>query len=207
MGSGALVDFTQFGLAPEPMPAKSLAAGADLVLFSGDKLLGGPQCGIIAGRQELVAKIAGHPMMRALRVDKLTLAALAATLRLYRDTELAMREIPLLHLLSTSQKNLQNRAERLAPQLAALEGIAMATAIEDKTFLGGGSLPGEELPTWCLAIEPAGRSVDQLATALRTGTPSVVGRVQQQRLLLDLRTVFPRQDQSLVAAVTAAAKP
>jgi L-seryl-tRNA(Ser) seleniumtransferase len=203
IGSGALLDFSQFGFSGEPIARESIAAGADLVLFSGDKLLGGPQCGIIAGRKVLVDKIAGHAMARALRVGKLTLSALAATLRLYRDPQQARLAIPLLHLLGTSVENLQNRAERLAPQMAAAGCIAEAEAVPGETYLGGGSVPAQKLATWCVALRPKKMSVDRLATRLRLGTPAVVGRVYQDRLLLDLRSVLPRQDAALVAAVEA----
>jgi L-seryl-tRNA(Ser) seleniumtransferase len=207
IGSGALIDFAQFGLPGEPMAKKSLAAGADVVLFSGDKLIGGPQCGIILGRKAAIEKIQKHPFARALRVDKLTLAALAATLRLYRDEEKAKLSVPLLRLLGTSAENLKNRAERLAPQIAAVKKIvASAEAVPDITYLGGGSIPTQQLPTWCIAITPTGMNVDRLAATLRAGTPSVIGRIQQDRLLLDLRSVFPRQDVDLVAAVEALAE-
>lgn len=203
IGSGALIDFAQFGFADEPMAAASIKQGADLVLFSGDKLLGGPQCGVIVGRRELVEQIARHPLTRALRVDKLTLAALAATLRLYRDPEQAKRRIPLLQLLSAPLDNLRTRAERLAPQMAASKAIASADAVEDVTYLGGGAVPTQKLATWCVALTPAEMSVDRLAARLRTGQTAVVGRVREERLYLDLRTVFPRQDLDLVAAVQA----
>ena len=202
IGSGALVDFAQFGCTGEPVAAASVKQGADLVLFSGDKLLGGPQCGVIVGRQSLVDQITGHPLTRALRVDKLTLAALAATLRLYRDPVMARRSVPLLQLLSTSIENLKGRAERLAPQMAG-GAIKAAEAVEDVTYLGGGSVPTQQLRTWCVALTSEGMSVDRLATRLRTGRPSVVGRVHDERLYLDLRSVFPRQDIDLVAAVRA----
>ncbi len=203
IGSGALVDFAQWGFQNEPIVTESIKKGADVALFSGDKLLGGPQCGIIVGRKTLVEKIEKHPMARALRVGKLTLAALAATLRLYRDDEKARQNIPLLRLLSASVENLQNRAERLAPQLAAAGAVAEAEPRADTTFLGGGSIPAQQLPTWCVAMKPAGMSVDRMAALLRQATPSVVGRVQQDRLLLDLRGVIPRQDAKLVEAVEA----
>ena len=128
-------------------------------------------------------------------------AALAATLRLYRDEETARREIPLLHLLSTSAENLQNRAQRLAPQIEATSAVSEAEAVAGVTYLGGGSIPTQELSTWCIALKPARTSVDRLAAKLRSGTPSVVGRVHQDRLLLDLRSVLPRQDMLLVAAL------
>jgi L-seryl-tRNA(Ser) seleniumtransferase len=207
IGSGALVDFNQFGFNNEPMAKESIRTGADIVLFSGDKLLGGPQCGIIAGRKAMIEKIERHPLARALRVDKITLAALAATLRLYRDPEKARLSVPILHLLSTSVDNLKNRAERLAPQMAAVKSIvSSAEAVADITYLGGGSIPTQQLSTWCVAIRPASLSVDRLAAALRTGTPAVVGRVREDRLLLDLRSVFPRQDAEMLAALEALSK-
>lgn len=207
IGSGAMSDFQQFGLSGEPVVAESIKAGADLVLFSGDKLLGGPQCGIIAGRRALVQQIEKHPLARALRVDKLTLAALGATLRLYHDPEKARRTIPILQLLSTSVDNLKNRAERLAPQIAAASAVAEAQAVACTTSLNGASLPAQELATWCIAVKPASMTVDRLATALRTGLPPVVGRVQQDWLLLDLRSVLPRQELALVAAFEMLGKP
>jgi L-seryl-tRNA(Ser) seleniumtransferase len=141
IGSGALLDFAERGISGEPVAEQSIRAGADLVLFSGDKLLGGPQCGIIVGRRALVQQISQHPMMRAMRLDKAILAALAATLRLYRDTATVERQVPLLSLLATSLENLQNRAERLAPQLSAAPAIASAMAQQSHSFLGGGSVP------------------------------------------------------------------
>jgi len=203
IGSGAIIDFARYGIHGEPVAPESIKAGADVVLFSGDKLLGGPQCGIIVGRKPMIQKIAQHPMMRAMRVDKLTLAALAATLRLYRDVATAEESLPLLARLTTPLENLKNRAERLAPQLAAAPAIAAAEAISDVTYLGGGSVPAQQVPTWCVALDPAERQVGKLAATLRTGTPVVFGRVQQNRLLLDLRTVLPEQDQRIVEAVLA----
>ena len=128
LGSGALVDFKGFGIPDEPLVHNSIAAGADVVLFSGDKLLGGPQCGMVVGRQERIESLRRHPLMRAFRVGKLTLAALEATLTLYRRPATAEQEIPLLSLVSTSTANLQHRAERLAPQLAACPAIRSAEA-------------------------------------------------------------------------------
>jgi L-seryl-tRNA(Ser) seleniumtransferase len=201
IGSGALHDFADYGVRGEPIVGDSLRAGADVVLFSGDKLLGGPQCGIILGGKQHIDRIRKHPLMRALRVDKLTLAALFATLRLHQDRERAEQSVPLLELLSTATANLQNRAERLAPQIAACSAVAAAEPISAITYLGGGSVPMQEIPTWCIAMTPASGNVDSLAKSLRTGIPSVFGRIQKDRLLLDLRTVFARQDLELVEAV------
>lgn len=200
IGSGALLDLGKYGVTGEPIASDSIRAGADLVLFSGDKLLGGPQAGIIVGRKNLVDRISRHPLMRAVRVDKLTLAALGATLRLYGDPEIAERAVPLLSLLSTAIENLENRAQRLAPQIAASAAVERAEPIADVTFLGGGSVPAQEIPTWCVAITPREMTVDQLAKSLRTGEPAVMGRVQKDRLLLDLRSVLPNQDVQLVSA-------
>ncbi len=203
IGSGALLDFREFGLSGEPLVRDSVRAGADLVLFSGDKLLGGPQCGIVLGRRQHVERLTRHPLARALRVGKLTLAALSATLRLYRDPVEATSKVPLLMLLSHSAENLQNRAQRLAPQLEACAAIRRVEVVADTAFLGGGSVPTQELPTRCLALEPSEGSVNHLARRLRNGPVSVFGRIQQDRLLLDLRGVFPRQDLQLVEAVQA----
>ncbi|MCH2123427.1 MAG: L-seryl-tRNA(Sec) selenium transferase [Pirellulaceae bacterium] len=203
VGSGALIDFAKYGVTGEPIVPASIKTGADLVLFSGDKLLGGPQCGIIVGRKALIKQVATHPLMRAFRVDKVTLAALAATLRLYQEQEIAEERVPLLSLLSTPIENLKNRAERLAPQLAALPSIQSAEPIQDHSFLGGGSVPSQKIPTYCVALTPTEGSIDQFAQKLRLSSPAIFGRVKQNRLMLDLRTVFPRQDTGLMSAVRA----
>lgn len=207
IGSGALVDLTPYGLSGEPLARASIQTGADLVMFSGDKLLGGPQCGIVVGRQALIERIQRHPLTRAMRVGKLTLAALQSTLTAYQHPDSLDQQVPLLRLLATPLENLRNRAERLAPQLAASAAVARAEPQADHCFLGGGSVPSQEIPTWCVAVTPRGRSVDQFAKALRTGMPSVVGRIKQDALLLDLRTVFARQDQQLLEAVEKLAPP
>ena len=206
IGSGALIDLARFGIEGEPVASECIRAGADVVLFSGDKLLGGPQCGIIVGKRSLIQRIIKHPLMRALRVDKMTLAALAATLRLYSDVDVAERRIPLLSLLSTPLENLKGRAERIAPQIAATGAVAKAEPVLDASFLGGGSVPTQKIDTWCIALTPKDQSVDTLAAALRGATPSVFGRIKCERLLLDLRTVFPRQEQELLAAIKELAK-
>ncbi len=203
LGPGALIGLAGFGLAGEPFVSESIKAGADLVLSSGDKLLGGPQAGIIAGRKALVDRMERHPLARAVRVGKLTLAALAATLRLYQQPDKASREVPLLHLLITSVENLRNRAERLAPQVAASGAVARAEAFAAETYVDQWLGPDRQLPTWRVAVIPHGMSVDRLAAALRLGSPPVIARVEQDRLLLDLRTVIPRQDQQLVEAFAA----
>jgi L-seryl-tRNA(Ser) seleniumtransferase len=206
IGSGALIDLAKYGIRGEPVAGQSIATGADLVLFSGDKLLGGPQCGIMVGKRQHVERILKHPLMRALRVDKLTLAALAATLEAYQDPQLAERTIPLLSLLATPLLNLRSRAERLAPQISATD-VCTAAVIEDEAYLGGGSVPSQAIPTICLALASPSQSASQLAAALRAGTPAVMGRIQENRLLLDLRSVAPKFDVALVEAVQALARP
>ncbi len=201
VGSGALVDFARYGFEGEPVVRASVAAGADLVLFSGDKLLGGPQAGIIVGREKWVRKIERNPLMRAFRLDKMVLAALEATLRLYLDEERALREIPVLRLLTLPPAELRPRAEALAGALRSLPGVGSVRAREDVSCVGGGSLPDQTLPTWLVEIEASGVSDAALAERLRTGTPAVVGRLRGGRLLFDLRTVFPHQDTELVEAV------
>ena len=183
----------------EPVVGQSIKDGADIVLFSGDKLIGGPQCGIVIGKKKYVDKILKNPLMRAMRVDKMTLAALAATLRLYRDEEVAKQQVPILRMLSMPAENLKLRATKLAQQISYLPLVGNCDVVEDQSMLGGGSLPTQKIATWCVAIEPASGSVNGLANLLRQATPSVIGRVQKDRLFLDMRTVQPAQDAELVS--------
>lgn len=188
--------------------AESLQAGVDVVILSGDTLPGGPSCGILLGRRTLMAQIDHHPLMRCQRVDKLTLAALAGTLRLYRQPDAALDQVPLLQLLTTSVDNLRNRAERLAPQLGAAPCIGAAEAIVESSRLTEHSPPSQQVPTWCVALTPAaGWTVETLGKALRGGQPPIIARPEKDRLLIDLRTTFPRQDAQLVEAVTAVKGP
>ncbi len=201
LGCGALVDLSRFGGPNEPQVRVSLAAGAELVLFS-DKLLGGPTCGLIVGRRDRIEQIERHPLARALRANPLTLAALAATLRLYRNADEALRHVPLLQLLRAAPDNLRTRAERLAAQMQAAAAIGSAEAVASTAQLGT-ARPGQELPSWAIALKPAAGSPGRLARSLRLGMPAVVGQVQRDRLLLDLRGVFAAQDAALLAAVEA----
>jgi L-seryl-tRNA(Ser) seleniumtransferase len=196
LGSGALLDTTRFGLPHEPMPAESLAAGADIVTFSGDKLVGGPQAGLIVGRADLIAKLRRDPLARAMRPDKVTLAAVAATLGLYRAGR-AEVEIPFWRAVATSVADLQARARQLA---GAIGGPTEAVPTE-ATF-GGGALPGEVLPSFGIAI--ATPKPDALAAALRIGRPAVIGRIEGGRVLLDLRTIEPERDDELESAIRSA---
>ncbi len=199
-GAATLVDFNRYGVIGEPVVADLVTAGADVVLFCADKLVGGPPCGILVGRKAILDRLAEHPLARALEADKLTLSGLHATLELYQSLEMAERSIPLLTLLSTPLENLKHRAERLAPQLQATSAVAGASAVEDETYVAGAELPRHRLVTWCVAVTPAEGSVEQLATRLEAGTPSIVGRLGRGRLLIDLRSVRPRHDQEIVTA-------
>lgn len=196
LGSGTLIDTATYGLAPEPTVQQSVTAGADLITFSGDKLLGGPQAGIIVGRAELIERLRRHPMARALRVDKLTLAALEATLHSYRRGR-AAQEIPVWRMLAVPAAALQARVAGWQARLAA-HGI-IADVQPGESAVGGGSLPGETLPTALLAI--AHPAPDTVAAALRRQPTPVIGRIQQDRLLFDPRTVLPEQEETLLTAL------
>lgn len=204
VGSGALLDFQRFGFTGEPLARESLRQGADLVLFSGDKLLGGPQAGLIAGRTELIQKIEQDPLMRAFRLDKMTLAALEATLRIYLDERRALQEIPILRMLSCSKQELRKRAESLAERLRQLPGIASIRVVEDVAYVGGGSLPDQAVPGIVLEVKAKVLSEAVLAQRLRVGEPAVMSRLRAERLIFDVRTVFPEQEEPLLAAVQAA---
>lgn len=198
VGSGALVDFAQFGLRGEPVVRHSIESGADIALFSGDKLLGGPQCGIIVGKRQWIGKILANPMMRAMRVDKITLAALAATLRLYRNPQEAQQQIPLLRMLSMPVENMKIRAEKTATQIQGRPGVGSCEVVESTSMLGGGSLPTQEMPSYCVALTASEWSVTSLAKRLRSDIDPVMGRISQDQVMIDMRTVFPDQDMRLV---------
>jgi L-seryl-tRNA(Ser) seleniumtransferase len=207
IGSGALLDFARFGFQDEPVARASIAAGADLVLFSGDKLLGGPQAGIIAGRKEWIQKIEKDPLMRTYRLDKMTLAALEATLRLYLNEERALREVPVLRMLGIPLEELHRRAEALAERLRGIAGLAAVKTAEDVAYVGGGSLPDQAMKSWVVEIEAASISDAELARRLRLGTPAVMARLRDGKVVFDLRTIFPHQEALLVEAVQAAVVP
>jgi L-seryl-tRNA(Ser) seleniumtransferase len=192
LGSGALLPTERYGLAHEPTPSERLAAGADLVTFSGDKLVGGPQAGLVVGRADLVARIRRDPLARAMRPDKVTLAAIAATLGLYRAGR-AEAEIPVWEMIAAPIDWLQARAEAIAATIGE-----RATVVSTDATVGGGSLPGEVLPSVGVAIEG---QAEALVAALRRGRPSVIGRIAAGRVVLDVRTVDPARDADLAAAV------
>jgi L-seryl-tRNA(Ser) seleniumtransferase len=201
IGSGALLDFARFGFQGEPVARASIAAGADLVLFSGDKLLGGPQAGIIAGRKEWIQKIEKDPLMRAFRLDKMTLAALETTLRLYLNEERALSEVPVLRLLGTPLSELRQRAEKLAEQLSGIDALASVTTAEDVAYVGGGSLPDQSMKSWVVEIEARMIGDSELGRRLRLGTPAVMARLRDGKLVLDVRTIFAHQELPLIEVV------
>lgn len=191
LGSGALVDVSRVGIEREPMVQESVKAGADLVSFSGDKLLGGPQAGIVVGRKDLIAQLRCNPLYRAFRCDKLTFAALEATLLSYFDEEQAWREIPTLRQIELSSQEIRRRAKRVVRQLKKLGIPDEAVDIQPSTSqVGGGALPDQYLPTWCVVVKPKeGHSPDSFAQRLRLGNPSVFCRIQKDALWFDIRTV------------------
>jgi L-seryl-tRNA(Ser) seleniumtransferase len=201
LGSGALLDLTTLGLPPEPTAGQAVDAGADGVTFSGDKLLGGPQAGIIVGRAALVERMRRNPLCRAFRCDKLTLAALGATLALYRDPATARQAIPVLRMLGAAAGELARRAEHVADALRA-RGVE-PTLVEAGSAVGGGACPGVELPTTAIGLAGTDGAT-ALAHRLRAGNPPVVARVRDDTVLLDLRTVEPDEEATLVDCVVAA---
>ncbi len=206
LGSGMLQDLTAYGLLREPTVAETVAAGVDVVTFSGDKLLGGPQAGLIVGRKVLIEKIKRHPLARALRIDKLTLAALEATLRLYLNPQQALQEIPVLKMFAADPLQQKLRCQQLLEQLQALNLPVELRLVEDISRVGGGAMPLAELPDWALEIAPQSGSVAELARRLRAASPAVVGRVQNDCLLINLRAVAETEIAELVRILTLACR-
>lgn len=202
LGSGCLLESERYGLAHEPTPQESLTSGADIVCFSGDKLLGGPQAGIIAGKSGVIAQLAKHPLMRAVRIDKMTLAALEATLRHYERGQ-AETHIPVWRMISARPEKIARRAEQWATQLKS-HGLAARTQRGEST-VGGGSLPGETLPTTLLALNASQVSIplDDIAQRLRRRPVPIVTRILRDTLLLDPRTVLDEQGEEIVQGLLA----
>lgn len=197
IGSGCLLDTEQFGLEHEPKPQDSIRLGCELVLFSGDKLLGGPQSGIVAGNERLVEKLAVHPLHRSIRIDKLSLSALVATLLHYIKGE-ETKVLPIWRMIDTSLEELKQRAHRWQKYIGKL-----ASVVEGESTIGGGSLPGEVLPTFLVALNPLGimNSEDELANKLRNTSPPIIGRVEEGVVLLDPRTILPEEENLLLSLV------
>lgn len=202
LGSGFLVDLQNYGISGEPTVQEEIKQGVDILTFSGDKLLGGPQAGIIVGRHKLVAQITRHPLTRALRVDKMTLAALEATLRVYRNPEKAIKEIPTLAAMVTGPAVLQQKAQQLKELLVRVLGTrALVDLREITSQAGGGSLPLTELPSWGVTVKPAQIGAFDLAQRLRQIEPPVLARIQGDVLILDVRTLLPGEEKELVRAL------
>lgn len=189
LGSGSFLDTARYGLAHEPTVQESLEAGVDVVCFSGDKLLGGPQAGIIVGKKELIAKIKKHPLARAVRADKVALAGITATLLHYLKDE-AEREIPIWRMISMKREQVKVRAE------AWRDALGQGDVIESESTVGGGSLPGESMKTWVLALDV--KSPDKFMAKLRGSDPPVIARTENDRILLDPRTVLVEQEDDLL---------
>lgn len=209
LGSGCLIDLKPYGVHIEPTVQDVVKSGCDIVTFSGDKLLGGPQCGIIVGKAELIDKIAKNPLMRAVRIDKLTLAAFEATLSCYIDEDKAKSTIPTLKMLLQDVKEIKERAKKIAARLkrglgTAHEDIATIDVVEDASQSGGGALSEIEFKTYAVAVKPKKLSVNMLEERLRHGNPPVVARIKEDALILDARTVRDEESEVLVKALKAA---
>ena len=197
VGSGALLPTEAYGLAHEPTPQQSIAAGVGLVFFSGDKLLGGPQSGIVVGQTELVRRLERHPLARAVRIDKMSLAGLTATVLHYLKQE-AEAEVPIWKMISAGEQGIKDRVTRWKNQLS-LPGEVIA----GRSAIGGGSLPGETLPTWVLALSCEGDAggPERVMRRLREADPPVIARIEDDRVILDPRTVMPEEEEALVTAL------
>ena len=200
LGAGALIDFSRFGFDKEPTIQEAIAGGADLVLSSADKLIGGPQGGLILGDAKMVGRIRKDPLARIVRVDKITLAALEATLRLFLDEQRAMENVPTLAMLRKTAGELEAVAERIVAKMGSGSELRVESEIG---FMGGGSLPEQELPTRLVAVCPLRMGADELARALRQGTPAIFTRIRQDAVLIDPRTLLGGEEDEIVAALTA----
>jgi L-seryl-tRNA(Ser) seleniumtransferase len=205
LGAGALVDLQPFGLPHEPTVRESIEAGADVVLFSGDKLIGAGQCGVIVGRKILIDKIRRHPLMRAVRVDKTCLMVLERTLQLFRDPSRLPREHPTYRMMSTPPDVLKSRAEQLARLISAKAPKAKTEIAGSQAFLGSGSLPTEAIPSFVVTVSLPEISASALARKLRMDRACVFGRIENDRVCLDARTLTDEQLPAVAAAIGRAA--
>ncbi|MBI5232345.1 MAG: L-seryl-tRNA(Sec) selenium transferase [Coriobacteriales bacterium] len=198
-GSGVLFDLRRYGLPYEPTVRESIQQGADLVSFSGDKLLGGPQAGMIVGRWDIVQRLKKHPLARAMRLDKMTLAALETTLRTMRDEARAVEEIPTLKMLTTPAAEIGARAHELAGRIEeSTDGAAVIEVVEDISRAGGGALPLADIPTFVVTIEPRAISDVDLESRMRLGEPTIVARLREGRLVIDPRTLLDAEEENVV---------
>jgi L-seryl-tRNA(Ser) seleniumtransferase len=202
LGSGSIISLEKFGIQGEPTVKEVLKAGADLVTFSGDKLLGGPQAGIIVGKAMLIKKIQKNPMLRAMRIDKMTFAALEATFMQYLDEEKALRDIPTVRMLTESQETIKKRARKILNGLKrSISGKADLEVIPDQSRAGGGSLPETDFPTFSVSIKPLGIKVNELEKRLRLGDPPVIARIKEDTLHIDARTIQEKEIKTLVKSI------
>jgi L-seryl-tRNA(Ser) seleniumtransferase len=207
LGSGSLIDLSDYGMKKEPTPRESLEQGIDLVTFSGDKLLGGPQAGILVGSQAILERIKKNPLTRALRVDKMTLAALEVTLRELMDREGALKRVPALRMLTLSASELKARAEKLAGIIGKRVGKTLSVEVmKDLSQVGGGALPESSLPTYVVAVRSSRISANTLERSFRDSDPPVIGRIKKDRFLLDVRTVMDDEMEEIAAAADRAAQ-
>ncbi len=190
LGSGCLIDFSRYGLKKEPTVQDSVAKGADVITFSGDKMLGGPQCGIIVGKKEMISAISANQLNRALRVDKLTLIALQETLYAYRDSDRALRLIPTLRMVSQSYRGLCRKAKKLLGLIGSIGAESFSVSLCDGfSRVGGGAMPLEEIRSRLLCLSPKGSSAPFIVEALRSYSPPVIARLEKDQVLLDVRTI------------------
>ena len=201
LGSGSFMDLEGFGLKGEPTVQGSLRAGADLATFSGDKLLGGPQAGLIVGKADLCSKVVSNPLYRALRVDKLTLIAMEATLRLYLDGKGVFKENLALRLITMEPSEIRKRAEKTAQEIRKKAPDAQPVVVEERSQVGSGSLPTEKLPTYAVALRPGEGQAHELARRLRMQRPPVFTRLKEDRVLIDFRTILEGEEVELVRAI------
>lgn len=202
LGSGCLLDLSRFGLAKEPTVQEVVASGMDIVTFSGDKLLGGPQAGIIVGARRYLDQIKRNPLNRALRIDKFTLSSLESVLRLYLDESQAIRDIPTLRMIATPEPALHDRVARFCRRCTqALAGHCTFTQLPTHSQVGGGALPEQNLPSWAVSLQPQLMKLSLLEQRLRSATTPVMGRIENDRLLLDLRTVAEQEEEALFASM------
>jgi len=205
LGSGCMIDLRKYGIYGEPTVQDVIKTGVDVVTFSGDKLLGGPQAGIIIGREKLIQKIQENPLLRAMRIDKMTLASLEATLMQYLEEEKAVKEIPTLRMLTESPDTIKKRAKKILASLKKdVLNQAKLEVAPDQSQAGGGSLPELNFPTFVVSVQPLSISVNELEKRLRLGNPTVIARIKDNTLLVDARTVQDREIKELVSCVKAA---
>ena len=202
LGSGSLMDFSKYGLNREPTVQETVAAGVDVTTFSGDKLLGGPQAGLIIGSKDIIDQIKKNPLNRALRIDKFTLSSLEATLRLYLDEETALSRVPILKMISASPDGLRRRAARLKRKLdASGQTVVRVGTRNGFSQIGGGALPEQDIPTRLVVLIPVHMSVNQLEEKLRDLSTPVIGRIENDQLLLDVRTMMDEDFDLTVSAL------